>query len=124
MTVASDEACPFIKSHRAKSTSRCRTSFPPSQEFFDRIVDSFLVANLGKCQVLLLLERLLELAIKLTRPIRAFNLSVTEQVAFGEEMVAEQADAVAVVFAPVVAVGEEKDVKGVFTPRGGVGVAL
>src|SRR5262245_23019205 len=83
---------------------------PSSQELLDRVVDSFLVSDLRERQVFFFLESLFELAIELARSVRAFDLAVAEEVALGEELVAEQADAVAVVFPPVVAVREVEDV--------------
>ena len=83
---------------------------PPAQELLDRIVDPFLVTDLGQGQVRLLLERLFELAVELARAIGALDLAVAEEVALGQELVAEQVDALAVVLAPVVAVGEVEDV--------------
>src|SRR4029077_15662566 len=89
-----------------RALSCSMTSPSSSQEFLDRVVDAFFIADLRERQVFLLLERLFELAIEFARAVGALDLSVAEQVAFWEQLVAEQADAVAVVFAPVVAVGK------------------
>ena len=62
---------------------------PSSQELLDRIVDPFLVADLGKGQVFLVLEGLFELAIELARAVGALDLAVAEQVALGEKVVAQ-----------------------------------
>src|SRR5262249_513982 len=61
-------------------------------------------------EVFLILEGLLELAVELARAVGAFDLAVAEEVALGQELVAEQVDAVPVVLAPVVAVGEMEHV--------------
>src|SRR5580765_8420890 len=83
---------------------------PSAEEFLDRVVDAFLVTDLRQRQVRLFVECLFQLAIELPRAVRALDLTVAKQVALGQELVAQQADALAVVFAPVVAVGEVEDV--------------
>src|ERR1700679_3946738 len=46
---------------------------PSSQELLDRIIDPFLVADLGKGQVVLILEGLFELAVELARAVGALD---------------------------------------------------
>src|SRR5271157_642317 len=94
----------------ARSRHRCDSSSigsaSPSQKLLDRIVDSFLVTDLGEGEIRDFVEGFLELAVELARSVGALDLPVAEEVALGQELVAQEADAVAVILAPVVAVGE------------------
>src|SRR5271157_49770 len=94
--------------HRCDSSSTGSAS--PSQKLLDRIVDSFLVTDLGEGEIRDFVEGFLELAVELARAVRALDLPVAEEVALGQELVAQEADAVAVILSPVVAVGEVEHV--------------
>src|SRR5262245_42759137 len=82
----------------------------PSQEFLDRIVDSFFITYLGEGKVGNFVKSFLELPVEFARAVGALDLSVAEKVALGQELIAQEVDAVTVIFAPVVAIGEVEHV--------------
>src|SRR4051812_22814733 len=81
--------------------------FSLSQKLLDRLVNTLFVLNLRKDERFVLgAEGFFEDAIKLAAAVGAFDLAVTEQVALGQERFFQHAEGGAVVFAPVVAIGE------------------
>src|SRR3954467_13964980 len=81
-----------------------------AQEGLDRVEDRVLVADLRQGEVGEVVEGLLQLAVELARAVGTLDLAVAEEVALRQERVAQHPDALAVVLAPVVAVGEVQDV--------------
>ena len=82
-----------------------------SQKGLDRIVDGFLVANLGEDQLVVgVADADPQRTQVLAAAVGAFDLAVAEQVHRRQQLLAQQLQAGLVVFAPVVAVGELEDV--------------
>ena len=106
---------------RHRSALRSARHRSPAEEFLDRLVDPVLITDLGQGQVRHVLEGFFQFSVELARAVGALDLAVAEEVALGQELVAQEADALAVVLAPVVAVGEVEDVD-VPVGRGVVGV--
>src|SRR5262245_62059172 len=96
---------PSIGSSRTLVSATARSSSAPTaQELLDRVEDPFFISDFRQRQVRLLVEGFLQLAVELARAVWALDLPVAEEVALGQELVAQEADALAVVLAPVVAV--------------------
>src|SRR5262249_39032072 len=95
---------------RRRATSRESESLPLPQKRLDRFVNPVLVLDLGQDQILPVAADFLQLAEIIAGAVRAFDLAVAEQIADRQEELLQGLQAVRVVLAPVVAVGELEDV--------------
>ncbi len=104
------EALGFEGGGHGKGSGVSGLSAASAEEFLDGVHDAFLVADLGEGEVGEFLEGFLEFPVELSGAVGALHLAVAEEVALGEDLVLEQADALVVVLTPVVSVGEVEDV--------------
>src|SRR5271169_4801670 len=96
---------PPCRTSRLTPAVRHRGSSSRGEEFLDRAKNGIAVGDAATHDVLAV-GQFVDVLVKLTAAVRAFNLAVAEEVQFRQQLFLENVDAMGHVVAPVVAVGK------------------